>query len=348
MSASSRVMVVLTGAYGNLGDAVIRRRALEWARPFGEVHAYVGNAPKGWIEQLELRDSDVIYRVDERAAWIRRSILDTSVSALVLDPGEVPLRRKDLLPETVLAISTFFLRLRGKRVIRPPRGLGARQQMTLAIHRVACRLSTSVLWRDESSKDIVKVGQLVPDTAFAEPHIAGHPWAERTLMLVSMRGKRSFPSDKWCDSVRAVADHHGLTIRLVTQVRDDESRSEELASTLGAELDVWADVGDLQHEQHLRELYKSAAFVVSDRLHVLILSSMAGAIPLEVVDSPVAKISTTFGQIGVSGVTVDLSVDDVRAAVAASDLALINRDRLIERVGQAKRELEAAVSGFYA
>ena len=46
------VFIVLTGAYGNVGDGVIRRRIIGWVRDAGAVHAYVGNAPADWVEQL--------------------------------------------------------------------------------------------------------------------------------------------------------------------------------------------------------------------------------------------------------------------------------------------------------
>ena len=57
---------LLTGAYDNIGDAVLRRRALSWARRFGPVHAYVSQATDGWIEELQFVDGDC--EVD--AGWL--------------------------------------------------------------------------------------------------------------------------------------------------------------------------------------------------------------------------------------------------------------------------------------
>lgn len=300
-----RVLVVLTGAYGNLGDALIRRRALEWARSIGSVYAYVGNAPKEWLEQLGLDESEPLYNASQRLRWLARAFFDPRVRAMMLDPGEVPLRRRDLLPELVLAAATFALRIRGAKVIRPPRGLGAQFAPTVHVHRLACRLSSVTLWRNARSLETIGVGRLVPDTAFAEPINTGEEWHTRKQLLISMRGKRPFPSQGWFDSLRAIASEFNLQPVVITQVREDEQRSREIAEALGAEFLEWPLGSDLAHEKRLRFLYRQAAFVISDRLHVLILCALEGAVPIELVDEPTPKIQITFEQLGIAGVVID-------------------------------------------
>lgn len=333
-------LIILTGAYGNLGDAVIRRRALEWARPYGNIHAYVSNAPDGWIQEVGLSDEDVLYDASGKGKWILKAIFDKSVVALFLDPGQVPLGRKHIPSESALLLVSLFLRMRGALIVRPPRSVSVSSQLCLLIHRLGCRLSDVVLWRTEQSMSIVKVGELSPDIAFAEPRTSGVPWEERKLLVVSMRGKRAFPSASWFESVAGIATAAGLDIRVVTQVREDESRSREIAEKLGAQLHRWEDIDDVEHEVRIRQLYQSTAFAISDRLHVLILATMAGAVPLELSDHPVPKVMDTFSQVGLDEVVFDTSSGDPLEAINFAMKAGSNRDKLMRTLEHAQSRLQ--------
>ena len=65
----------------------------------------------------------------------------------------------------------------------------------------------------------------------------------------------------------------------------------------------WFD--DLAHEELLRDLYGQARAVISDRLHVLILSSLSGTVPVELVENPAEKVRIHREQRGVPAVSVD-------------------------------------------
>ncbi|MFP3608085.1 hypothetical protein, partial [Paraburkholderia sp. SIMBA_053] len=79
------------------------------------------------------------------------------------------------------------------------------------------------------------------------------PWGERSELLVSLRGARPLPDATWLSAVRDAAEHAGLTIRTVVQVREDAGRARELAEMLGGEFEAWGDTDPLVQEERLRQ-----------------------------------------------------------------------------------------------
>jgi hypothetical protein len=300
-SAQPKIFIVLTGAYGNVGDGVIRRRVLDWVRDLGEVHAYVGNASSDWLEQLVLPEGTRIYPASRRVDWIVRLAANARNGALVLDPGEVPLAKRDWKPELLFLGIVLWLRLWGGVIIRPPRGIGRRDSFVVKVHKLSCRLSQVVMWRNSESRALMGLGEVTPDVAFAEPVTAGLDWEERDILTVSMRGKLPFPTKAWCDLVRGFAKNEGLRVNVVSQVREDECRSREICDALGpgAAYEAWGERSDIEQESALKDLYERSKYVLSDRLHVLILAAKAGAVVVEVADNPRPKIRETFEAVGI-------------------------------------------------
>lgn len=339
MKEQKRLLVVLTGAYGNLGDAVIRRRIFQWVRDSGEVHAYVGNATADWIDELGMADKDTLYRSSHVKAWLKLFFARRAPLGLIFDPGEIPLGRNELRPELMFLVLTIVTRLRGGVVVRPPRGIGDFNWVTGQVHRMSVRFSNVTLWRNSRSLELMKLGDASPDTAFQED--ASTSPTLRNSLIVSMRGKRSTPSENWFDAVRSLAKAKGLAIVVLSQVREDEERTKELAEVLGGTHFAWGERSDLNHELAVRKQYESAKFVVSDRLHVVILSALAGAVPLEAADSPRGKIAEHFAQIGVSGVSFDTSARSAVDLIAFAEAA-------DQHYAQAQAKMETARSQLHS
>lgn len=334
------VLVVLTGAYGNIGDGVIRRRVLSWVRDYGTVHAYVGKAPVGWIEQLGLGGDDRIYKSPDRLNWMKMLVNRTAPVALVFDPGEVPLGIESLRSEMIFTALSIIGRMRNTVVIRPPRGIGQFSTIVGWIHRLGAKFSHVVLWRNRRSFELIGHGNLAADTAFQEPQIEGAPWRDRRTLIISMRGKRSFPSDEWIQIVRSIAGTLSLDIQVLSQVREDEVRSGEIARRVGGKFIPWGERSDLDQEVEVRANYERAALVISDRLHVLILAALAGAVPTEIADSPKSKVKEHFTQIGASNIVFDSVADDPSYIVASIIKLCSERDDLIKGIACARRLLD--------
>lgn len=302
----------LTGPAGNIGDALIRRETLGWASGTSDqLVAYVGEAPDDWLRQLDLPADAIVLRSKKSVPrWLRLLLFAPRRPVLVFEAGEIPLDRGNEIRELVFLAETIIVRLKGGVVIRPPRGIRAPSEPALAIHRAAARRSQVTLWRDESTLAVARCGTLAPDIGFSAGIRPGLPWAERSELLVSLRGARALPDAAWVDAVREAADLAGLSIRTVVQVREDESRARELARLLGGEFERWGDTDPVLQEERLRQRYDAAKIVVSDRMHVLVLAALSGAIPVELVPAPTEKISKAFAAIGVHDLSVDSSASD--------------------------------------
>ena len=341
---ATTTFVSLTGPAGNIGDALIRRETLHWASGTSdELVAYTGEAPDVWLAQLGIPDDAVILRSKKSVRrWLWLLVTAPRHPVLVFEAGEIPLDRGNGLRELVFLAETLIVRLKGGVVVRPPRGIRAPSQPSLSIHRLATRLSQVTLWRDAATRATARTGRLAPDIGFSAGIRPGLGWNERTELIVSLRGARPLPDERWIRAVRESAEREGLGIRTVVQVREDEDRARELAELLGGVFEEWGDTDPLAQEERLRERYDAARLVISDRMHVLVLAALSAAVPLELVPQPTAKIREAFAAIGLDGVSIDVSASDPERLREVLHATPERAAEVVERV----RDAEATLAGI--
>lgn len=341
--ASTRTFVSLTGPAGNLGDALIRRATLGWARDSSsEVIAYTGDAPDMWLHQLGVPPGTRVLRSKRSVArWLWLLATAPAHPVLVFEAGEVPLDRGNVMRELVFLAETLLVRLKRGVVVRPPRGIRAPTQPAAWLHSRAARFSQVALWRDAASAQLMGGTQLAPDIGFGAGIRDGQQWHERSELIVSLRGGRPLPGRAWVQAVRAVAQSEGLRIRTVVQVREDEQRSQEVANLLGGLFEPWADADPRAHEESLRERYDGARLVISDRMHVLVLAALSSAVPVELVPAPTRKISEAFATIGLHDLCRDAATHDADAMKLFLLAQLQRRHEVSGRVRKAAQVLAA-------
>ena len=341
---ATTTFVSLTGPAGNIGDALIRRETLDWASGTSdELVAYVGDAPDVWLTQLGLPNDAIVLRSKKSVPrWLWLLFTAPRHPVLVFEAGEIPLDRGNGVRELVFLVETLIVRLKGGVVVRPPRGIRAPSQPALSIHRLAARLSQVTLWRDATTLATARTGRLAPDIGFSAGVRPGRAWNERTELLVSLRGTRPLPDAEWVRAVRESAERAGLSIRTVVQVREDEDRARELAEMLGGTFEPWGETDPLEQEERLRQRYDAARLVISDRMHVLVLAALSGAVPLELVPQPTGKITTAFAAIGLDGVSFDATTTDPTRLREVLDATPERADEVTDRV----RAAEASLTGI--
>jgi hypothetical protein len=341
--------ILATGDYPNIGDALIRRRAIEWTEDWEKSRTvFVGPAPDMWIRQIGLTDNDRILRGKRGLLSLYLLLLASRGKPILqFEPGEVTLTGgKETVREVGFWLLTVIARMRRGLVIRPLRGVRGTNRVAAWIHRSACRMSQCVWWRDEASRVLMTRGEVGPDIAFASDiRDAG---MERDLLVVTTRGPRPHPGDDWLEALRTVSRTLNLKIFVLSQVRQDEQRAKEYAGELDAELLEWDDQDDLEREDLLRSIYDRASIVVSDRLHVLILASLSGAIPIEAVPNPASKIRTHFETIGYAGLTLDTSDASSSEIVAHLLHQAGRREELTSAVGSAHDRVHEIRAGVVA
>lgn len=311
-----RVFAIGRGQYENVGDIILRRQLLDWVRPLGEMHLYVGESPPGYVEGLRLGPGDCVY--GSLIAWYRVALVSAlrGGASYVFKPGEIQLTLLGMKEHLSMLPLLVAVKLRGGAAVRV--GVGTRNYAPLprALMRPSIALSDVTLWRDVSTASYMGSGEAMPDLAFAEgsDDAAVAAFAEespeRRILVVSMRSDepvRAYPSRTWIDAVKAYADAHGLEIWAVTQVHVDDGRTRQLAADLGGSALTWDGLDHDRQEEKLRALYRRTAIALSDRLHVLVAAFTEGAIPVGSLVDDDDKIDRHFRTIGIDGVSVATS-----------------------------------------
>ena len=351
-SRPAPIFISLAGEFPNVGDGVIRRLSQEWVRGTEELDVYVGDAPESWIVQVGVRPGDRVYRgAASYRKWLWRCLTSRTAPTLVLEPGEVSLARWHFPRQLALLVAVIGLRLRGGSLLLPPRAVTRRGEAapwapTVALHRAICRLSQECYWRDQFSCDLIRAGELVPDIAFST-HSSAPSIDERTDLIVSLRGKRPEPPPEWYSTVARFAAESGLRIRTLAQVSGDATRAREVAARLpDAAMHPWNE-DHIAQERTAMSAYSRARLVISDRLHVLILASSTGAVPVEMVPGPSPKVRSHFETIGYPDASFDYQGDD-GSALAFLRRALGREDELAAALSCARDRLELARRSFSA
>ncbi|MCF6736939.1 glycosyltransferase family 4 protein [Blastococcus sp. KM273129] len=345
---ATQVFAVARGQYDNIGDIVLRRQLLDWIRPAGDLHVYVGRSPAGYDEGLQLAPDDKVYRSLRTWYGAALSAALRGRAAYAFKPGEIQLTLIGMKEHLSLLPLLMALRLRRGAAVRA--GVGTRDFAPLprALMLPSILLSDVTLWRDDATARYMRRGGVMPDLAFGEgggdADVASFRELapERDVLVVSMRGDvdRPYPSRAWIRAVRGFAESNGWRITVVTQVRVDDERTGRLADDLGGEAIHWPPdtPHDLQ-EHRLREVYRRAAMVISDRLHVVIAAFTDGAVPVGSPVIPSDKVDRHLRTIGIEGATVDAGSDDEDEIARRLSALAARRTELFDHLLEARQRL---------
>jgi hypothetical protein len=334
------------GQYQNIGDVLLRRHLLDWLRRCGRLHVYVGRSPAGYDAGLGLTAEDVRYR--SFITWYAAGLASAArgQASYVFKPGEIQLTLIGMKEHLSMLPLLVLIRARGGAAARA--GAGSRNFSALPRMLIgpSIALSNLSLWRDAETARYLG-GGVMPDLGFGEGNadLAASDVSGRDVLVVSMRsdlGDRPDPPQYWLAAVRQFAERHGLMIWTATQVHVDDERSGRLASALGGQSLRWDGVGHDEQEARLRTLYRRAAMVVSDRLHVLIAALTEGAVPAGLLLDASDKVARHFAAAGIYDVSfpsAGLGTDDL---VSRLEGLLQRRAILLEQLDQARAQLERA------
>jgi beta-1,4-mannosyltransferase len=322
------VFVAVASQRDNLGDSLLRRPLIRAAQAIGECHVFVGRGAEDWTN-LGIRSVDTLY--SSRRRWLV-ALGKSAVSkrtTLLLNAGELVFDRRFRLTRLSMAPAIALIKIRGGSLIHAGFGLRDPQATVPLAARATVRMSDIVSWRDEAARAAVGTGTVAPDWAYGEGasiselerRHATEP-VERVI-AISLRGDRPAPSSEWIASIRAAAETQlNARIVIVCQVRRDSDRSAWLARALGADLVAWPDSAThADQEETVRKTYARATWVVSNRLHSVIMALTEGAVPLDLAPEQSRKVPRA------------LAVIDLSLASAQGALARLSLDRSNLRAG---------------
>lgn len=344
---NSDVFIAAHGQDDNVGDPALRRAMLDGLALGRRRHILVGTASHAYINALGLRADDMTYR--SRREWqlaaFRHAFLGRA--AFVSNAGEIQLNRRRRRINRVDRLLVGLIRLRGGAAITTGLGVrnpsGSPSAMLTSLAR-ACQIAT---WRDEESRRFARSGSVRPDWAFALGSSGDDLKPDgRSLLVVSMRGDTADLTAEWREAVAELRSALGLELVIVSQVERDVERGDRIGADLGAHVHPWHAGDHLAAEADLREVYRRAQVVVSDRLHVLIFATTEGAVPLYLPNVESSKIPRTMAVAGLGDHHVsprdERLVERVATLVAEQPTAMTR----VEDARTQLRELSAAMNAL--
>ncbi len=335
------IFLPIIGQYDNIGDIILRRPLIDWLRPHGTLHLYLGHAPKGYAKGLALQPQDKIYK--SFLAWYIAGIKVAifGKAHYFFKPGEIQLTLRGMKEHVGMLPLLSIIRLSGGKVVRIGSGSRNFSAAPRILIQPSLALSQLTLWRDCSTAAYLGKGGVMPDLAFNEGDLSypGISREKRRVLVVSMRGDRKPVPKSWINGIRKYAKNHGLSIWVVTQVLRDSSLSRFLTNKLDAQLLDWDGTEHDKQEEKLCQLYKNADIVISDRLHVLILAYTYGSLPVALLTDSSDKIERHFQTACIQNIsfqTLNFKENDIQLSIES---VVKNREAILSTLPVIREKL---------
>ncbi|MTE23273.1 polysaccharide pyruvyl transferase family protein [Microbacterium sp. ZXX196] len=332
---SRRVYMSIAAQADNLGDIAIRQAAIDLLSSGGQGFIiYTGSMPSDYVDAFKF-PADVEL-VADAPSFIVRYLGDIMRrrAHLVFAPGPLELRAgaRAAIKATVNLLNILAARFSGGHVIAIGRALRGHGSPALQIERAAIGWYSLFVSRDSVSEIVIgRTLEQAPDLAFLRaPEFRAE---SRDKVAISLRGDHSVNPSLITDVVNR-ARAADLTPVFVTQVARDDANHQKLAKHFGADIVSWDGTGHGAQIARVQDAYRTCRFVVSDRLHALILGSIGGAKPIALRHPDSDKLSSTLADV-LTAPFVDTTAD--RMEDVSFDSA--EDDRLASELSQARSRL---------
>ncbi|MEP6560995.1 MAG: polysaccharide pyruvyl transferase family protein [Nakamurella sp.] len=329
------IYVSALGQLDNIGDSALRRGYLNALRLAGTLHVLVPD-DEPYVSGLGLPAEDIRYRLRDRwrVAALRGAI--RGHAGFALNAGEATLDSDYAKYCGRIAAIAALARFRGTKVVIAGSGfrpgfLGDPLAGSTLVGdapwavRTLARRCAFVGWRDEQTQRAVDIGTVVPDWAFglgqsSDSLLQPERAAGRDLLVISLRASGPSLTRERTAQVRRLATKGGLDPVVLVQVGRDNELAEKVAKESGFRCLPWHGGSHLEREAFVRSIYARSRWVISNRVHALILALTEGAIPLAPADLGSEKSARIFHAAGISNVSVPAStpLSELPAAVVAA------------------------------
>jgi hypothetical protein len=343
-----QVFAWLTGQTDNVGDSVLRRGYVESLETLGRVTAWAGDPRQGYVTGLGLAPSAMSRSF---GTWIRTFARAAARQDTIFafNAGEFVVTKAYFFGILLILPLLVMLKARGGSIIWLGAAVRSRKRGFTFPFRALARHSNMLRWRDTASSDVIGVrAETMPDWGFA---LSTDPATEasRPYLIVTLRFDRERPSDEWLDAVELAAARLNLRLLTLAQVSRDAPLARQLAARWSCDVVDWISDSHTVQEGRVRDAYRNAAIVLSDRLHALIIGFTEGALPLAWTQVRSSKIEEHFAAVGMDDITrggseslealASLSSELVRQRRAVME---VSRTRILEDFDRVARDLRLA------
>lgn len=304
--------------YSNLGDEVINQVLVHRLSRLGTVHVYARGVPEAFAEKVLDGAPGRVVRHNRLAslcgALVKR-MFSARRSVIVLGPGDK--HGASLAQAFGLRALSILARARFGQVGASYRTFGRRDRIVFA--RWGRREPFATV-RDARSVAFCKQRAGVefdyaPDLAFGLGCATSSDSEARTVVF-TFRTHGPELHRPLMEAITALAGNfRKADLRLVCtwQVSVDAPYMRSIAEAIGAEVVEPAD--DRLSMEEAGRVYSDARYIISNRLHALLIAASCGTIPVALLSEKDAKVAGVFRAAGLDGFIADpLSVANVVAS----------------------------------
>jgi hypothetical protein len=278
----------------NLGDIEIRKKLLHSIASTGiDIFVLRGDSSDSYVEAFENASN---CRWFTSAASLQIALLVRLLSGdhlhffIAPGPARFSSKPKAIAKSLVNLTNMALARISGGTahiVGRAYRGTG----VTRLIEITSIKLATSATVRDElSSQNVNGKAKALPDLAFFGQPFSG---GERRYLAICVREENDIQETAFGELISAGRALNLVPI-FVTQVKRDNPWMKRMANQYKTEIVEWTDASHQEQRNRVEAVYRGSRVVVSNRLHGLIMSAMAGAQPLPLVSRGDSKLLPTL------------------------------------------------------
>lgn len=333
--------------YHNAGDVLINRIQARCLREHSRLLVVDFRVPEQFLAGLRIADSERLSKLNS-SAWL--AVIGAALEAcffrrrtvtVFLTPGHIMGHRPRVPRSGILALCVLAIgRLFGVRSARLGLSLGVLAPPRARLERLLASVMSAYGVRDLGSMAVARElgfrsATMFPDYALlASPEDLANS-SDRAAGLPNVSRRRtvmlSFRADAQVGERRVVYDSNftrcivevtetlaaaGVDLPVVSyQVLEDADFSRAICSQLGARESSRESVADLSRLEDAYRTYRSVRFVLSNRLHVVLLSWLAGT-PAAFLGDPAghSKIIDVFTDAGLSEFILDCANPEVASA----------------------------------
>nr|WP_010133608.1 polysaccharide pyruvyl transferase family protein [Microbulbifer agarilyticus] len=361
-----KYFISLRTQFPNLGDLLINRALLEELMANGDVYMDTTGVPKWYLEimlsslpceTLKKKTTLTYYLGLFSSLWVKFTNRESLVF-LVMKPGGYPATTswRIGIRRVLQGLALHSFRSLGIRIVRAPSSQKNSNGIFWLIDKFRLSSVDCSLIRDVNSEREMRrmgVSYLSSDDLaiifFALPQhsLFKRPFLEhqaKEVVTISLRKPRRNGEQLAYSKLAALITRQGPEVNFVSQVFYDDRINSEVACKNGADILVYD--GTLDSIDAITKQYQNSEFVISNRLHVLLLAFLNGAIPIAVVGEDDSKIEGCFHKLDLEGNVFNWSdVNEINLSQVRAKWDVEKYNLIVEKSSFLKKQLAEVFSG---
>lgn len=290
-----KCFIILSGQYENYGDVMHRRGLLNVLHDYSQIYAL---APGNNQNFKCLIDDERIIWIESPSQWLMEMFYVNNIqSDIYFCSGEMNTKLSRIVKELCLLIP-FYLRskLGGATINRVGIGLGKILPKNICIWKFIFKFSDKVIFRTKKDFNLMNIGDgYVPDLAyFSSKNRLIKFNSEKTEVALSFRGDRKILPDIFFQNLFAFCSTNSLIPYIYSQVEFDDEISSYYSQKYEINMVTSTQIPLSEREKVMRNLFPQTKYLLSDRLHSLILGHINGIQPIYVDRGNSSKVMDHF------------------------------------------------------